>query len=125
MATDLSASFDNVDHDILQDVLNNQFKILGSALEWFNSYFRLWSFCVNIGQSYSKKNPLDASVPQGSCTGPILYSNYRSTLRYVVPEGYTDDHAIKLLFSANDTSAETITLRVLENCAGYKIMDEL
>ena len=123
MAINLSAAFDTVDHRILLHVLNNHFGISGSALEQFNSNIRPRSFCVNTGQSYSKNTPLDFSVPQGSCAGPILYSNYASTMRYIVPgemslHGYADDQAIKLSFSAYDISAETITMRALENCAG-------
>ena len=61
-------------------------------------------------------------MPQGSCVDPILHSIYASTMRYIVPgemslHRYADHHVTKLSFSANDTSAETSTLRALENCA--------
>ena len=77
---------------------------------------------MNIGGSYSDKTPLNFSVPQGSCAGPILYSNYASTMKYIVPahmslHRYADDHAIKLTFSANNISEEVTALRSLENCA--------
>ena len=78
---------------------------------------------MNIGDSYSDKTPLNFSVPQGNCAGPILYSNYACTTKYIVPahmslHGNADDHAIKLLtFSANNISAEATALRSLEKCA--------
>ena len=122
MAIDLSAAFDTVDHEILLEVLTRQFGISDMALNWFSTYLRPRSFCVNIGSSYSSKTPLDFSVPQGSCAGPVLYSNYASTMRYIVPadmslHGYADDHAIKSSFSAWNTLAEGIVIKSLENCA--------
>ena len=44
-------------------------------------------------------------------------------MRYIVPgemslHGYAVDHAIKLSFSADDRSAETITLKDMEHCVG-------
>ena len=122
MAIDLSAVFGTADHDILLEVLQKQYGISGNALKWFNNYLQPRSFCVNIGDSYSYKTPLNFSVSQGSCTGPILYSNYASTMKYIVPahmslQEYADDHAIKLTFSANNISAEATALRSLENCA--------
>ena len=38
LALDLSAAFDMVDHDILLQVLKNQYGIDGKALKWCDSY---------------------------------------------------------------------------------------
>ena len=55
-----STAFETVDPDTLQYVLNLQFRISSSALEWFNSYLQPRPlYCVNIGQGYSKETPLD------------------------------------------------------------------
>ena len=119
MAIDLSAAFDTVDHDILLEVLQKQYGLSGNALKWFNNYLQPRSFCGNIGDKYSDKTLLNFSVPQGSCAGPILYSNDASSMKYIVPAhmslyGYADDHAIKLTFSANNISAEATALRSLK-----------
>ena len=77
VAIDLSAAFDTVDHNILLDVLNVRFGILGAALEWYDNYLRPRSMMVNVGAEYSTKRSLDFSVPQGSGAGPMLYSSLR------------------------------------------------
>ena len=102
-AIDLSAAFDTVDHSVQLDVLTSKFGISGSALNWFDSYLRPRNFKVNVRKCYSTEKPLDFSVPQGSCAGPVLYSVYASTMREVVPSttdlhGYADDHALKQSF---------------------------
>ena len=38
LALDLSAALDMVDHDILLQVLKNQYGIDGKALDWYDSY---------------------------------------------------------------------------------------
>ena len=35
---DLSAAFDTVDHDLLLSIVQNTYRIAGSALEWYESY---------------------------------------------------------------------------------------
>ena len=71
LALDLSAAFDMVDHDILLQVLKNQYGIDGKALDWYDSYQDLVWYKFK-GQK-SKPQPLEFSVPQGSCRGPVLY----------------------------------------------------
>jgi len=63
IAIDLSAAFDTVDHNILLDVLNNQFGISHTALKWYYSYLRPRSFKMNVGSAYSTCRPLAFSVP--------------------------------------------------------------
>ena len=100
IAIDLSAAFDTVDHDILLDVLHNQFGISETALAWYDSYLRPRSLKVNVSSAYLTPRSLAFSVPQGSCAGPMLYSGYASTIKEIVPigidiHGYADDHALK------------------------------
>jgi Reverse transcriptase (RNA-dependent DNA polymerase) len=73
MALDLSAAFDTVDHSILLDVLDCQYGVCKSALEWVDSYLRPRSCRVSVDSNLSSVRELDCSVPQGSCLGPWLF----------------------------------------------------
>ena len=53
LALDLSAAFDTVDHDILLQVLKNQYGIDGKALDWYDSYLHPRSFMVQVKGSKS------------------------------------------------------------------------
>ena len=120
-AIDLSAAFDTVDHEILLDILNIKFGISGTALHWFDTYLRPRDFKVIVGDHYSTPKELDFSVPQGSCTGPVLYLAYASTMQEIIPNqislyGYADDHALTTNFNANDRAAETTSMNEVEHC---------
>ena len=104
----LSAAFDTVDHNILLQVLKNQYGIDGKALDWYDSYLSLRSCIVDVKGSKSTSQPLEFSVPQGSCGGPVLiYSVYASTLRLVVSppldlNRFANDHLVNISFRAKD-----------------------
>ena len=122
LALDLSAAFDTVDHDILLQVLRNQYGIDGKALKWYDSYLRPRSCMVQVKGETSAQQPLEFSVPQGSCGGPVLYSAYASTLGLVVSpplkiNGFADDHSINISFKAKDHDLEENCIIRLENCA--------
>ena len=111
LALDLSAAFDTVDHDILLQVLRNQYGIDGKALKWYDSYLHPRSCMVQVKGETSAQQPLEFSVPQGSCGGPVLYSAYASTLGLVVSpplkiNGFADDHSINISFKAKDHDLE-------------------
>ena len=131
---DLSAVFDLVDHSIMLDVFSKQCGVSVSALKWFDSYLRPHGFKVNVGGHYSSYKEIFSSVPQGSCSGPQLYSVYASTMRYVlnndwpfdlVPpqghegsielNGFADDHSLNKGFNPSVTSAELFTKQVMEH----------
>ena len=80
MALDLSVAFDTVDHGILLNVLEKNFRLKGTVLNWFNSYLDQRRCKVNIGEDYSSTRELAFSVPQGSCAGAQLFNLYCSTM---------------------------------------------
>ena len=107
LALYLSAAFDTIDHDFLLQVLKNQYDIDGKALDWYDSYLHPRSCMVQVKGSTSTLQPLEFSVPQGSCGGAVLYSVYASTFRLVVSpplnlNGFANDHSINKSFKEKD-----------------------
>ena len=70
---DLSAAFDTINHDILINILRNQFGIAGDVLKWLKSYLSSRKQHIIVKTAKSINFPLDCGVPQGSCLGPILF----------------------------------------------------
>ena len=96
----MSAVFDMVDNEILNHVLQNQYGITGTVLQWYKTYIRPRGFKVNIHDDYSDEIELPFAVAHSSSTGPCLFILYCSTVQYTVPRpitllGYSDDHALK------------------------------
>ena len=59
---------------------------------------------VNVASEYSSTKTLPFSVPKGSCTGPILFNLYSSTISDHVPNnillnGLTDDQTLQIEFT--------------------------
>ena len=117
---DLSAAFDTVDHNILLNVLLNQYGIEGKALNWFDMYLGPHFCQVDINRARSSIQSLDFSVPQGRCAGPMLYTVYARTLQYHISEGidlngFADDHSVNKSFNPNDRNDELRAIELLES----------
>ena len=119
---DLSAAFDTVDHQLLLDVLEKRFGIVGKAREWYRSYLVPRKFKVVINDKSSQPRQLDYSVPQGSIRGAFLFIAYASTLdqivdgRYLTLNGFADDHSVRKAFkpSGLDNKEELETIAIME-----------
>ena len=128
---DLSAAFNTVDHNILLDVFSNQYGIEGKVQNWFNTYLRSHFCQVDINGARSSIQPLDFSVPQGSCAGPMLYTVYTSTLQYQISKGMdlnglAGDHSVNKLFNPNDRKDELRTIESsLENINSWMSLNRL
>ena len=64
--------FDTIDHQILPNVLENNFGISASALNWFVSYLSGLKQQVLFYDQSSGDFQLNCGIPQGSCLGPVL-----------------------------------------------------
>ena len=117
---DLSAACDTVDHEILLQILEQNFGFCGKALHWFQNYLRPWSFIVNINGKYLKPINLKFSVPQGSCSGTNLFTCYCSLIKDSIPSsmilsGFADDHSIRKSFTTKCHTSEENTINTMEN----------
>ncbi len=119
---DLSAAFDTIDHTILFDTLERKFGISGIALEWHKSYLHGHQQCVNINGTRSCPLNLKYGVPQGSCLGPVLFSQYASTIFDVIKKhlegahAYADDHHVYLAFNPNSDVSQQNAIDCMESC---------
>ena len=101
---DLSAAFDTVDQKKLLSILQNQIKVKGIALKWFNSFLTERTQRIKIKNSYSDVVKLMFGVVQGSVLGPDLFNIYiRSLYSYIQPAqfsiyGFADDHQLMKYF---------------------------
>ena len=121
MALDLSAAFDTVNHKILLSVLEHNFRLEQTVLNWFSSYLNQRSCKVNIGREYSSSQDLPFSVPQGSCAGAQLFNLYCSSIQDIVGppltvHGFADDHTVGNKFKPGDYSDEVRCMDELEKC---------
>ena len=71
---DLTKAFDMVHHANLISKLENMYKIPKYLLNVIKSYLYNRYFCVKLNGKISDSFPLTASVPQGSCLGPLLFN---------------------------------------------------
>jgi len=116
---DLSAAFDTVNHSLLLNIMQDSFGVEDTALHWFASYLDSRSQCISIDGTTSKPLPLDKGVPQGSCLGPVLFTEYASPVFEVIHQcekdahGYADDHQV---YSAFDPKSLVPALESMEHC---------
>ena len=121
---DLAKAFDTVDHSILLDKL----RAIGvSSVDWFDSYLRGRSQCVEVSACKSEFLPISCGVPQGSILGPLLflvYINDMSTSVNCMLCLYADDSA--LLFSHRDPTiiADRLSSE-LSNCKRWLVDNKL
>ena len=73
-ASDLSAAFNTVDHNILLTRLSDNVCLSGVPLTWFASYLSRRTQTVKTGSATSKTTGLTCGIPQGSVLGPILFT---------------------------------------------------
>ena len=73
---DLSAAFDNVNHNILFNCLREWFGVDGTVLRWIKSYFSNCKQKVKLGNSFSDAFSLPCGVSQVSVLGPLIFILY-------------------------------------------------
>ena len=101
--------------------MENTFGLSGNTLSWLSSYLVPCSFNVSIDGNMSVDKSVTFSVPQGSVVGPILFNYYVGSLPdcithdRVLINGFADDHTLHNSYHMGDISAETNSIRTLED----------
>ena len=97
---DLSAAVDTIDHDHLFELLQNQFGIKGTALDWIKSYLGNRSSSIQINSKTSPPTVTSYGVPQGlgSVLGPIIFTIYTTPIADIIKH-----HKLSYHFYADDT----------------------
>ena len=119
---DLSAAFDTIEHSVLLNISQKDFGVVGTALNWFDSFPSGCKQRILVGDKTSDDFNLNCGVPQGGCMGPILFTLYVSRLFNIISQhlpsvhGYADDTQIYLSFRPCSIHSEINTVSVIEKC---------
>ena len=103
VALDIAGAFDRVWHKGLLAKIE-QLGIAGQLLELFSSYLLGRSLRVVVSGCTSATHPIEASVPQGSILGPLLWNIYFNDLLQSLPvvSAYADDCSLSLSYNREE-----------------------
>jgi len=106
IALDIAGAFDRVWHRGLLAKLQAR-GITSNLLRLFDNYLTGRTLKVVIGGQSSQEYPVNASVPQGSVLGPILWNIYIDDMLREHPEmkAYADDCTLSVSYQREDHDA--------------------
>ena len=82
--SDLSAAFDTIDHAKLIHMLEHEYGVRGTALEWISSYLSGRYFQVKVGDIRSDPRRLVCAVPRDSVLGSVIFSLFTRPLSRII-----------------------------------------
>ena len=122
IASNLSAAFDTIDFEILNERLAKSLGINGAVRSWILSYLKGRQSQVSIAGDLSKKQTMEFGLPQGSVVGPGMFSYYTYPLGKIIQKHkltyhiYADDTQIYTEFNPRIPGDSVTALFKLESC---------
>ena len=121
---DMSAAFDTIPHDMFLDRLQHAFGLSGSALKWFDSYFRNRQQRTVIKGEMSDIDLLEIGLPQGSGAGPFGYKAYTKPIGYLIRclkleilyHMFADDNQLYNSLNPKSLAAQLTAKNNIESC---------
>ena len=102
--------------------LQQDFGVVGTALNWFDSFLSGRKQHIIVGDKTSDNFNLNCGVSQGSCNWPILFTLYVSRLFNIISQhlpsihGYADDTQLYLSFRPCSIHSEINAVSMIEKC---------
>ena len=118
----LSAAFDTIDFDVLNERLANSLGINGTVRSWIMSYLQGRNSQVSIAGNLSEPQTMDFGLPQGSVVGPCMFSYYTYPLGKIIQKHnlkyhiYADDTQLYTEFNPRIPGDSVTALFKLESC---------
>ena len=78
----------------------------------FENYLTGRTLRVVVSGSESNEYPIEASVPQGSVVGPLLWNVYFNDILQLIPEAYAYADDCTLTFTCNDISRQDTIAKI-------------
>ena len=107
---DLSATFDTLDVNTLQQIFQNKFMISSQVSQWFQLYFTNRQQRILIKDVLSNEFEFEFEWCATSCAGPVILLSYLSSLYDLIPQydvnvgGFADDNQLYISFKPNSES---------------------
>ena len=103
IALDIAGAFDRVWHEGILERLES-FGITGNLLGLFHDYLTGRTLRVVVNGYTSSEYPIEASVPQGSVVGPLLWNIYFNDILNLIPEAYAYADDCTLTFTCDKSN---------------------
>ena len=81
---DSSSAFDLVDHKVIIQRMQSEFRLSGYVIEWLKSYISKRNFKCKVAGEFSTVYSLGCGVPQGSVLGPQFFSSYIEPVSHII-----------------------------------------
>ena len=120
----MSAAFDTIPHQLFLDRLKRTFGLSGSALKWFQSYFKDRVQRIAINGEMSTADELEIGLVQGSGAGPFGYKTYTKPIGDIIKalayhidyHMFADDNQLHNALSPDSIASQLMAKSNLEYC---------